>query len=618
MYLEWRHAYGELETPAVWPVPACLFEAAIRQKHPGPGRVQLYMVWSGTKDTGLRESLATINRQKHRSRGVKGIRSQHWSGIDTIQFRMHIRRPHSPILILKASFDMLIFNLFGSSPAAAEPPVSAAEEGSNSHAGAGRTSTLGDRPSSRSSDARHLKQLHSPDVTTRMTAMMTHVSSTPSAVGACPRSPETAPRTSGTGTRSGSPAAAATIKHQSSQSSTTRVHMPELSARGTAKPPRMVSLPSAGSPSSIAKQAQLQEDTPSSQHQSLSLPDAERRATTRRLVQSLESRSAVGLSSPPTLEIRHTRESAAASMFAEMRGASKSPWPSRCGGLAPACGPVLPTSLLESSPGDAKERRHLDRLNHVRRMDRSLDGVTHREFFGGADARLATARTLLPWYNRSYMPRETLVAADGTPVVHVPRLSQAFTQALSDIDQAKTAVHAQASKPVEPSVVSGVILDAATLAQLAQMQSREDVLAAGLVAHEENAKLELQRMHEDFDAKKAEQRGQMLDELERVRASMGLLAARAERAQMPPPAMPMAATAPSALYLYHGGLDDPGAAIAAAHGAEMKGEAAIKAMLVAARADRRDWEYDGMRSGGCMGATLDEQGRRAKGELYPY
>lgn len=390
----------------------------------------------------------------------------------------------------------------------------------------------------------------------------------------------------------------------------------------------MISLPSAGSPSSIAKQMQLQEDTPS--NQSLSLPDAERRATTRRLVQSLESRSAVGISSPPTLEIRHTRESAAASMFAEMRGASKSPSPCRCGGLASACGPMLPTSLLESSPGDAKERRYLERLNHVRRMDRSLDGVTHREFFGGADARLATARTLLPWYNRSYMPDETLVAADGTPVVHVPRLSQALTQALSDIDQAKaaakTAVHAQASKQLskqlskqgDSSVVPGVVLDAATLAQLAHMQSREDVLTAGLAAHEENSKLELQRMRDDYDAKKAEQRGQMLDELERVRASMGLLAARAERAQMPPPAMPMAATAPSALYLYHGGLDDPGAAIAAAHGAEMKGEAAIKAMLVAARADRRDWEYDGMRSGGCMGATLDEQGRRAKGELYPY
>ena len=411
----------------------------------------------------------------------------------------------------------------------------------------------------------------------------------------------------------------------------TRVHMPELSARGTAKPPRMISLPSAGSPSSIAKQVQLQEDTPSNQHlnqhnKSLSLPDAERRATTRRLVQSLESRSAVGISSPPTLEIRHTRESAAASMFAEMRGASKSPSPCRCGGLASACvtasGPMLPTSLLESSPGDAKERRYLERLNHVRRMDRSLDGVTHREFFGGADARLATARTLLPWYNRSYMPDETLVAADGTPVVHVPRLSQALTQALSDIDQAKaaakTAVHAQASKQGDPSVVPGVVLDAATLAQLAHMQSREDVLTAGLAAHEENTKLELQRMRDDYDAKKAEQRGQMLDELERVRASMGLLAARAERAQMPPPAMPMAATAPSALYLYHGGLDDPDAALAAAHGAEMKGEAAIKAMLVAARADRRDWEYDGMRSGGCMGATLDEQGRRAKGELYPY
>eukprot|EP00900_Chrysochromulina_parva_P012106 jgi/Chrpa1/20897/Chrysochromulina_OHIO_Genome00006442-RA len=269
---------------------------------------------------------------------------------------------------------------------------------------------------------------------------------------------------------------------------------------------------------------------------------------------------------------------------------------------------MLPTSLLESSPGDAKERRYLERLNHVRRMDRSLDGVTHREFFGGADARLATARTLLPWYNRSYMPDETLVAADGTPIVHVPRLSQALTQALSDIDQAKaaakTAVHAQASKQGDPSVVPGVVLDAATLAQLAHMQSREDVLTAGLAAHEENTKLELQRMRDDYDAKKAEQRGQMLDELERVRASMGLLAARAERAQMPPPAMPMAATAPSALYLYHGGLDDPGAAIAAAHGAEMKGEAAIKAMLVAARADRRDWEYDGMRSGGSAVTVL--------------
>jgi hypothetical protein len=217
---------------------------------------------------------------------------------------------------------MLFFGLFGS-PAAADTPVSAAY----SHADAGRTSTLGDRPFSRLSDARHLKHLHSPDVTTRMTAMMTHVSSTPSAVGACSRSPESAPRTGGTGTRSGSPAAAATIKHQSSMSSmvatgtaSTRVHMPELSARGTAKPPRMISLPSAGSPSSIAKQVQLQEDTPSNQHlnqhKSLSLPDAERRATTRRLVQSLESRSAVGISSPPTLEIRHTRESAAAPLHA--------------------------------------------------------------------------------------------------------------------------------------------------------------------------------------------------------------------------------------------------------------------------------------------------------------
>ncbi|KOO25775.1 high light induced protein 2 [Chrysochromulina tobinii] len=118
------------------------------------------------------------------------------------------------------------------------------------------------------------------------------------------------------------------------------------------------------------------------------------------------------------------------------------------------------------------------------------------------------------------MPDETLVAADGTPIVHVPRLSQALTQALSDIDQAKaaakTAVHAQASKQGDPSVVPGVVLDAATLAQLAHMQSREDVLTAGLAAHEENTKLELQRMRDDYDAKKAEQRGQMLDELERA------------------------------------------------------------------------------------------------------
>ncbi len=401
---------------------------------------------------------------------------------------------------------------------------------------------------------------------------------------------------SGSGARpaSGSPLAAA--KHLSSIVATaaaiaTSTPTPMASARGGATPLRAASLPSAGTPTSIAKQEQLQEGAPPGH----SLAEAERRATTQKLVHNLTRRSAVGITSPPTLEIRHTRDSAAASLFAGMPSGAYSVRgsPSSCGrahspmptatsvhspeqrmssglidGLASAR--PLQTSRLESPPGDAKERRYLERLDHLRRMDRSLDGVTHRELFGGSDARLATARALLPWYARAYTPHEPIEAGSSAPA------GSGVAAAEPLASPAKAMVHAQASASdakADPWMDESGVLDAATLAQLRELQAREDQLGASLAAHAASTVVERQRMLDEFSLSKAEQRGHMLDELERVRASMGLLAARAQS----PPAQ--AATR----------------------------ESPVKAMIVAARADPP--LYDGLRSGACMGVPLNEQGR---------
>jgi len=237
----------------------------------------------------------------------------------------------------------------------------------------------------------------------------------------------------------------------------------------------------------------------------------------------------------------------------------------------------LPSSRLESPPIDAREKRYLGRLDHMRRMDRSLDGITHRELFGGSDsrlasARLASARALLPWYARAYLPHdpnpnENTTAEEATAAAAMAATAREKAKAMA-------AAAAAGSRSSESSTAS---LDDEAKEELSKLKAKENEVAATLARHTASIVTERQRLLDEFGQTKAEESAALMEELERVRFSMGLVAVRAQ-ARSPEP-----------------------------RNHEPTRESPVKAMIMAARSHDESSQYDGYYSGTCMGTPIAEQ-----------
>jgi len=269
----------------------------------------------------------------------------------------------------------------------------------------------------------------------------------------------------------------------------------------------------------------------------ISREDLERRALTRRLVHSIQGRSLVGIDAPPTLEIRPRSHS-----------------PTHPGG------PVDPASWhrVETAPGDNKERKYLERLDHLRKMDRSLDGKSHKELFGGGASTGRSSRT--PWneWMRSepgYKPHQPVLT---------PRVQQELQQQSREAGAAQqvgqglgpgrahqhdrgagketdkkggSGRRTQADAEVARAVALPEDTEAAQV--VGDLLRLEDQLGSRLAAHTAATNAQREAMLASLNQKDLEERHKLLDEIERVRAAMGIAASRAPRptqAEKPRPA----------------------------------------------------------------------------------